>query len=123
MENGPSKFIQMYVLLVSHFAVMDPDLELRGALVLTGHLTGCGSAIRIIRLLLHPPHPRDIFPHKTIKLLHLNEKETANYPQIRSKNSDEIDHFEEVIHPKQRPKHAFLFVNSFEPPGVPCIFW
>ena len=37
--------------------------------------------IRIIRLLLHPPHPWGIFLHKTRKLLHISEKETAYYPQ------------------------------------------
>ena len=101
---------------------MDPDLELRGAPVLTGHLTGCGSAD------LHNSPTSASLGHFSaqdykIAAFTVSKKATANYPQIRSKNSEETDHFEEVIHPKQRPKHAFLFVNNFEPPGIPCIFW
>ena len=71
-----------------------------------------------IRLL---PHPWGIFRHKTIKLRHISEKTTACHPQKQI--CEEIDHFEEVIHPKKRPKHTVLFVNDFKPPGVPCIFW
>ena len=52
--------------------------------------------------------------------------ETATYkresnclPSSEAKISENIDHFEEVIHPQQRRKHAFSFVNNLKPPGVP----
>ena len=87
----------------------------------SGHLTGCGGA---------DPHNSSTsacstslghFMHKARKLLHISEKATAYHPH--KLNSEDIDHFEEVIHPKQRPKHAFSFVNNFKPLGVSCIFW
>ena len=67
--------------------------------------------IHIIRLLLHPLHPCGIFPHKTRKLPHKSEKAPSYHPWKRI-NSEEINNFDEVVHPKQWPKHAFLFVNN-----------
>ena len=76
--------------------------------------------IRIICLLPHPPHPWAFSCIKLQNCFILVRKQLLTI--LRSKNSEEIGHFEEIIHPKQRPKHAFSFANNFKPPGISCIF-
>jgi len=73
--------------------------------LIAGHLTGCGGA---------DPHNSPTSA-SSASLGHFFRIEIENYyiqtkkqlfTVFRSKNSEEIDHFKEVIYPKQRQKDA-----------------
>ena len=70
-------------------------LTISNCLQKTGHLTGCGGV---------DPHNSPTSA-SSASLGQIARKQLLTI--LRSKNCEGIDHFEEVIHPKQRPKDAF----------------